>query len=320
MGRGRGGSTPAEGFGSQASSAPRGPSQPQQDSKAETPPPTCAAPVPRVPFSPRHPPAGVGWRDPNTLRANPALPVLRPQQASASLTRRGDCPGEIDAGSSQPVLPWAGSSWAKHTDADTHRHTHTQHRDADPGGCTHTSTPISYPETHQGTHSLQTSWRNTNAQTGTRWALTGHPHRHIPCRPAAHTHTSPPAREDQGPPCLTQAHGWPGPAASSQGCPGIATSLSSAPCHCPGWRSLSMAPGPLSRPGPPVCSSVQMMSRDVKHLFCIRRYGCGGEHVTGPRGRGQVCPRPSEGSRPGARGHERKHWQVVGQGLCLGFS
>lgn len=143
-----------------------------------------------------------------------------------------------------------------------HPHKHTQHRNADMGGWhTHKHTPVSYPETHKGTHSLQTFWHNTNAQTGTPWALTGHPRPHVPCRPAAHghNHTSPPANKDQGPQC--QTHWWPGPAASCQGCLGCATSLSSAPCHCPAWHSVCVTRSPLQtrNSGPRVCSSVQLM-------------------------------------------------------------
>lgn len=51
---------------------------------------------------------GMGWRNPNTLRANPGLPVLRPLNASATLTQRARLPLGRNTGSSQTGLPWAG--------------------------------------------------------------------------------------------------------------------------------------------------------------------------------------------------------------------
>lgn len=54
----------------------------------------------------------VGWRDPNTLRADPGLSVLRPQNASAPVTRAETATGEMYW--IQPA--WSplgcGSSWA----------------------------------------------------------------------------------------------------------------------------------------------------------------------------------------------------------------
>ena len=69
---------------------------------------------------------GTGLKDPNTLRTDPGLPILRPQNASATLTQRARLPLGRCTGSSQSGLPLGrGSSWAtyQHTDADTHWHT-----------------------------------------------------------------------------------------------------------------------------------------------------------------------------------------------------
>ena len=51
---------------------------------------------------------GPGVKDPNTLRTDPGPPILRPQNASATLTQRARLPLGRCTGSSQSGLPQAG--------------------------------------------------------------------------------------------------------------------------------------------------------------------------------------------------------------------
>lgn len=48
---------------------------------------------------------GTGVKDPNTLRTDPGLPILRPQNTSATLTQRARLPLGRCTGSSQSGLP-----------------------------------------------------------------------------------------------------------------------------------------------------------------------------------------------------------------------
>lgn len=71
---------------------------------------------------------GTGGEDPNTLRADPGLPVLRPQNASATLTQRVRLPLGRCTGSSQAGLPRAGGPHGPPTNTWTLIPTGTQTR------------------------------------------------------------------------------------------------------------------------------------------------------------------------------------------------
>lgn len=189
----------------------------------------------------------VGWRDPNTLRADPGLPVLRPRNASATLTQMARLPLGRYTGSSQPGLPGPGSSQAtyQHTDTDTQRHTktHKRHQYRGVDSQAHTHTPRSCPGDTQR-HSFFTDLPVQHKYT---WTGT-----HIP-QACWHTQTHtyqphPPALEGQEPRVslrhtLSQGSSHPqvgGPPRLLRPPP------SSAPCHFLTLHSPSVTPGPLS--------------------------------------------------------------------------
>lgn len=108
------------------------------------------------------------------------------------------------------------------------------------------------------------------------------------------------------------------------------TSGLSRPCHLPQQCSLSLPCPALSvhvtrsplqtrNPGPRVCSSVERMY--VKHLFCIRRYGCRGEHRTGPSWTARAGTGVSKGHLreaglgPGGTRGSTARWQAGAPGL-----